>query len=172
MWVSSLETWIPGALELLNQAWEKGSMRDGDLSPSFSRTTQSAVTNLLCLFKNPPLLTFLSFEDEFNRRYFVCSGASRSIQPCCRSAPLCCASIVLPSSGMLTAAVSFFFPLESTDAPTHICVCSSWSARVSVQWTGRCRASHSHVDHNDGLLLGLFTLQAATSGLTLSSGPV
>lgn len=67
---------------------------------------------------------------------------------------------------MLTAAVWVFSPLDYADAPTHICVCTYWSAcvsvRLGVQRTGSCRGFHSHADHNAGLLLGVFTLQATT----------
>lgn len=101
--------------------------------------------NLLCLFKknNNTALNFMWFEDGFSRRFFICSGASRSVQPCCRPAPLCCASIVLPSPGMLTAAVLFPPPTpEYTDAPTHSCVWTRSRAEpscwgVAFQCNGR-----------------------------------
>lgn len=149
-------------LGLLNQAWESGSILQQDRQHHHA-----------AFISNPPLSGVPWVEDGSGRGCCVCSAASRSIQPCCRSAPLCCASIVLPSSGMLTAALSFFFfspPPSSTQTHQHtlVCVCTHRSARVSVRLWLQRTGFPSHVDQSDGLLLGF----VYHLGLHVGSGPL
>lgn len=86
-----------GILELLDQAWEKGSMRDGGLRPSFSRPTQSALTNRLCLLKHPPLVTVLWFEDALSRGHWLLWSQQKHsavLQSCASLLRLYCASLI------------------------------------------------------------------------------
>lgn len=94
-------------------------MRDGDLRPSFSRTTHSVVTNMLCLLKHPPLLNLLAFEDEPNRPLWCQQKHSAVLQSCASLLRLYCTSLVRNAD---SCGLVFFPPRVRGRTNTHLCL--------------------------------------------------